>query len=165
MINLPGALIAEATKWIGVMEKGGPNKGPEVERFQKAVDGKAQGESWCMSFVQFCVMEVEKRSEVDSPLFRSEHCLTVWNKSPLYLRLPADPGSLVIWRHGDTASGHVGIVERIGKGGLLHTIEGNTGAGAGVVREGDGVYRRQRNPKGEGTMRVVGFLSPWAVLE
>jgi len=54
-------LVEEALKWVGTMEKGGDNKGPEVEEFQKAVDGKAQKEPWCMAYVQFCIKKVEEK--------------------------------------------------------------------------------------------------------
>lgn len=40
-------LLEEARRWVGVREKGGNNRGPEVEKFQKAVDGRASGEAWC----------------------------------------------------------------------------------------------------------------------
>lgn len=42
-------LIDEAKKWIGTTESGADNCGPEVELFQKAVDGKSQGEAWCFT--------------------------------------------------------------------------------------------------------------------
>ena len=45
--NLHLSLIEVATKYIGIKEATNHNDGPEVEMFQKAVDGKAQGESWC----------------------------------------------------------------------------------------------------------------------
>lgn len=157
-------LLAVAAKYVGVHEVGGPNKGPDVERFQKAVDGKAQGESWCMAFAQFCIIEVENRYSIKSPVYKSEHCLTVWNQTSSLMRLPKpEVGCLVIWRHGKTSAGHVGIVETLNSDGTLGTIEGNTGAGAGVVREGDGVYRRTRSVTGSGDMNVVGFLRVFKV--
>ena len=64
-----------------------------------------------------------------------------------------------------TTSGHVGIVIRLLpdsiNGSRVETIEGNTGNGAGVVREGDGVYRRVRSLAGSDTMKVKGFLRCW----
>ncbi len=157
-------LIQEARKWVGVREATGHNDGPDVERFQKAVDGKAQGESWCMAFVQFCLMQVEAKNAMRTNLFHAEHCMTVWNNSPKSMRdtLP-HPGFIVIWQHGTGSNGHTGIVtSESDSSGMFHTIEGNTGSGAGVIRDGDGVYERQRNLKGSGDMRVVGFLNPFA---
>jgi len=152
-------LLETFKKYIGVREVGGPNKGADVERFQKAVDGKAQGESWCMAFSQFCIKEVEDKLAVKSPVYKSEHCLTVWNQTSSLMRLKdPEPGCLIIWRHGKTASGHVGVVELVNGDGTVGTIEGNTGPGAGVVREGDGVYRRTRAVVGTADMPGVGFL-------
>lgn len=164
MSNLHDALIAEAEKWIGVRESGGANKGPEVEMFQKAVDGKAQGESWCMAFVQFCLMKVEANLGIRTNVYHSEHCLTVWNKTDNELhRMTPQPGYIVIWRNGKTTSGHTGIVSKINEDGkTIETIEGNTGDGQGVVREGDGVYRRKRNRQPLGEMQIVGYIDPFA---
>lgn len=157
-------LVKEAEKWLHVREKGGANKGPEVERFQKAVDDRAMGEAWCMSFVQFCVKEVGKRFGYADKLFDSEHCLTVWNKTDKACRVPLEqvqPGDIVIWRHGQTMSGHTGFVESVvrsnnGSIAAIKTIEGNTSDAS--FRDGDGVYRRQRGPVKNGSMVIVGFL-------
>lgn len=153
-------LVEIAKKYIGVKEFGGDNKGKQVEEFQKAVDGKAQGEAWCMAFVQFCIKAVEKEGQglIPSEIFRSEHCMTVWNKTPKELRLKEPQvGCLVIWQFANGASGHVGIVTEVTSTGI-NTIEGNTGNGAGIVREGDGVYARKRTKTGSSSMKVVGFL-------
>jgi hypothetical protein len=162
MSQLHESLVTEARKWVGVKEATGHNDGVEVEKFQKAVDGKAQGESWCMAFVQFCLQQVEAAEQVRTNVFSSEHCLTVWNKTPVEHRseTPA-AGYIVIWQHGDTTQGHTGIVTGVVNANTFSTIEGNTGSGAGVIRDGDGVYNRSRELTGAGTMKVVGFLNPF----
>lgn len=154
-------IVLEAKKWIGVKERGA-NSGPEVERFQRSVDGVAQGEPWCMAFVQYCISQVEWRDRVDSPVFKSEHCLTVWNRSPEVLRMkhPA-PGAIVIWQHGSSSRGHTGIVSRVIDTNWFETIEGNTSGRPGIDREGDGVFEKARTVGGAGDMRVVGFLRPF----
>lgn len=151
------ALIEEEKKWIGVKEKGGNNKGPEVEKFQKAVDNKASSEAWCMAFQMFCIKEVEAALGIKSQIFRSEHCLTVWQKSPKSMRIEKpEPGCVIIWQHGTSTSGHTGIFTGFDKNGNLLTIEGNTnGAGS---RDGDGVFSKTRNPVADGELKVVGFL-------
>lgn len=156
-------LVETALKYKGVHEKGGNNKGPEVEMFQKAVDGKASGEAWCMNFLQFCILLAEKQLSIKSKIFRSEHCMTVWNKSPESLRVEKPvPGCIVIWRHGSTTNGHTGIITEIVDNKYFMSIEGNTGPSDDVVvREGDGVYRKRRSFSGNGDMHIVGFLNPW----
>lgn len=166
-------LVEHARRWIGTKEKGGPNKGPEVEMFQRTVDGKAQGESWCAAFVWFCIDSVTKgytsvhgSDAFPSWLFRSEHVLTLWNNSTKAARDPVPAvGNLMVWQFWEqgkqTTKGHVGIVSEVMANGYVKTIEGNTGAGPGVVREGDGVYERVRKVAGNDTMKVKGFLDPW----
>lgn len=169
----PKLLAHEAGRWVGVTEHGGENQGELVSMFQRAVDGKAAGEPWCLAFVQFCIDQVDALGQVlgdgeKSRLYRTEHCLTMWRRSPPELRIDKpEPGCLVIWAHlkdgKRTGAGHVGIVEFTHEldAGIFHTVEGNTGGGPDVEREGDGVFRKQRNIEGTATMEIVGFLRPW----
>lgn len=163
-IDLTEELVKEAEKWIGVEEKGGNNKGPEVERFQKAVDGKAMAEAWCMAFVQFCLKEVCERFKVVAGPYASEHCLTVWNKSMASLRLKApEVGALVIWQMEGTTNGHTGIVKDVVNATTFKCIEGNTGPEVGTVnRDGDGVYVKTRTTSGAGKMLVKGYIQPFS---
>jgi lysozyme len=156
--NLTDKLLETARSYIGVREQGGNNRGPQVEEFQRAVDGKAVGEPWCMSFVQHCIKSTEAASKVDSKVFSSEHCLTTWNKSPGELKLSKpERGSLAIWQYGNSSNGHVGIVDQVNADGTFTTIEGNT-SGAVGDREGDGVFSKTHSTKNSGDRRLVGFL-------
>lgn len=164
------ALAIEAQRWVGVRESS-RNAGWAVESFQRAVDGKANQEAWCMAFVQFCVKHVDAIGQAmqlglhkPAVIFASEHCLTVWNKTPAAQR-QAKPqlGSVVIWQNHDIngvglLSGHTGIVIAVGGNGF-QTVEGNTGDSGG--REGDGVYLKTRSYSGHGMLRVKGFISAW----
>jgi hypothetical protein len=168
--------LHEARRWIGVREVGGDNHGQVVEMFQKAVDGKAQGEPWCLAFAQFCIHQAEETYAaiygglITLPLFSTEHCITLWNNSQARRIQDPIPGCLVIWQFWKdgkpTSSGHVGIVEDIipakfSDKETLRTIEGNTSDGQGVVREGNGVYSRLRSKSGSDSMKVLGFLKVW----
>lgn len=155
-------LIEIARRFVGVHEVGGDNKGPDVERFQRAVDGKAVGEPWCMAFVQFCVADVERRTGVKSNLFRSEHCLTVWNHSPVLMRRARpEPGLIVIWNRVGTGLGHTGIISAIKSPEVYASVEGNTSRGFGIEREGDGVFEKLRTFQGTGLFKPVGYLQPF----
>ncbi len=162
-------LVFESKRWVGIKEVGGPNKGQVVEMFQKAVDGKASGEPWCLAFVQFCIEMVDAEFDFVRQMKAmktickpTEHCLTLWNATTPQARkkLP-EAGLIVLWQHGDTTSGHAGIVTEVLEKGEFRTVEGNTGAGTGVIREGDGVFERIRSINGAGTMKVLGFVAPW----
>jgi len=171
MEKLKSRLLAhEASRWIGTKESGGDNKGQIVEMFQKATDGKAQGEAWCLSFAQFCIQQVDRlydemtlSSNSASPLIKTEHCLTLWNASKAFITTP-EVGCLVIWHHYKdgkaTASGHVGIVKEVHDLKII-TVEGNTGTGAGIVREGDQVALRERPRTDLGNMHLLGYLKVW----
>ena len=159
----PQERLVEVAGWyIGVREATGHNDGVNVEEFQKAVDGKASGESWCCCFVQFCVKAVCQDMGVSTTLFQSEHCLTMWGQSSNRVidGESVQPGYIVVWQHAGTTNGHTGIVTAV-DGEQIHTIEGNTGNGEEVNPDGDGVYSRVRNIHGSGSMRVVGFINPF----
>lgn len=165
-------LLMEAHRWLGVSERGGNNSGQIVEMFQSTI-GKAEKEAWCMSFAQTCMMWAENYFDAAFPLkadaeplliFKSEHCLTVWNKTPSFCRAKVPvPGSIVIWQHGNTSAGHTGIVVSVDqKAKTMITIEGNTAdQDDTIVREGDGVFKRRRSLLANGSMKVVGFLNAW----
>lgn len=172
--------LHEAERWKGVTEVGGDNKGELVSLFQKAVDGKAKGEAWCMAWVMFCALEVDSiyekclaeplmDSSIPMMLFKAEHCLTVWNRSPPEAKIfnPA-PGDIIIWQFYKnglaSASGHVGIVKKIIDADKLITIEGNTSSLVpGIDRDGNGIYEKIRRYKtnSKDTMQVKGFLRLW----
>lgn len=156
-------LVREAERFLGVHEVGGNNMGEAVERFQMAVDGKAQGEPWCAAFVQFCIKEVEAAHGPTVVVARSEHCMTIWNRtSGVHRYKSPKPGYLVIWNYEGTTNGHIGIVTKVIDELTIETIEGNTGPDSKTVeREGDGVYRKTRSTKTVGKMKLVGFIAPF----
>lgn len=161
----PHELLCQiVSKEVGVKESGGDNHGPRVEEYQKSVEGfKADGQSWCMAFVQWGISNVECLRNISSPILKHEHCMTVWNKSPESMRVPVDkvfPGCIIIWQHDGTSNGHTGVVVAVTDNNF-GTVEGNTSPGNGIDRNGDGVYARVRTKKGGGGMTVVGFLDPF----
>lgn len=164
------ALIAEAGKWLGVHESGGPNRGPEIEAFEKAIGFKPVGQAWCMVFVQFCIMQVDTAGGTPSWLHRSQGVLDVWNKSPMHARiqgLSVQPGDIMVWQHYDaegkqTAMGHCGIVTKVTAPGKFETIEANTSRSEKIDRDGDGIFVKVRDIGGSSMMRVKGFLRAWS---
>lgn len=155
--QIANLLIAEAEKWIEVRENGF-NKGVEVEMFQKAVDGKAQGEPWCMAFSQFVVKQVCTLLGVENPLpqVAGEHCMSVWSGTPgVYRNQEGGRGHMPIWNKKGTSSGHTGLSVDQGKF-YFNTIEGNTNKAGS--REGDGVYRKKRAMTSPGSLQLKGFI-------
>ena len=157
-------LVDLARFFIGIGEAGGANRGPMVEAFQKAVDGKAEGEPWCMGFVQYCIKETIRVHGGSTYMVPTESSLQAWEWSQPVMRIRGRPqvGDIAIWQHGGTRAGHTGIVTEVYDGGTMKTVEGNTSIGVGIDREGDGVYLRTRPwDDGVGNMKLVGFIRPF----
>lgn len=159
-------LATEAAKsCVGIREASGNNDGPMVELIQKTI-GRAENESWCMSFVQTCLAYADLKCGTKTPVFESEHCMTTWNNTPHEQRVKVSPlpGAIVIWRHGSSDSGHTGFVLGC-DADTMHCVEGNTtggiDAGGEIIRDGGGCYYTVRSRYGTGDMRVVGFLKPY----
>lgn len=160
-------LVEEAKRWIGIKEKGGDNSGEIVEMFQRAADQTAQKESWCMSFVMYCLQQSDRiavnvfAAKGRHNLWISEHCLTVWEKSPQSCRVQKpEIGAIAIWQMNNSRAGHAGIVVAVSETNF-QTVEGNTGPGAGIVREGDGVFVKTRNTTSSQNFKLLGFLLPY----
>jgi hypothetical protein len=163
------ALVDVAQSYVGVLEIGGDNLGPEVEAFQRSVGGKP-GDPWCMDFVQFCVQEVERKWGWLATIARSGSVLQTWQGTALYARKiknPPVPGMVAIWMVNGSHHGHSGIVVGVDAiSGTFETVEGNTGPGKNIDREGDGVYEKTRQlaalrVRAIGGMRLVGFIDPF----
>lgn len=169
-------LCFEAKRWIGVVEEGN-NAGQLIKIFQCACDGKASQEPWCMAFAQYCIKMTEETYAVlfpdeqhnKSTIFRSEHCLTTWNKSP-HLRIEKPiKGALCIWQKYEgtkpTKSGHTGIVVEVNDDGNISIVEGNTERtpDSSIEREDDGVYLKyyKLGQMNRGNLVCKGFLKAW----
>lgn len=127
----------EAVKYIGVMEQGGNNRGPAVEKLIAEGGGRA-GDSWCGWFMAAVYKKAGSKS-------------VVWQWGAVRLLYPLvgikrvktpERGDLVRFKFD-----HVGMfVDDHGQ--EIETIEGNTGA-TGAVSDsktgGDGVYRKVRS--------------------
>lgn len=152
-------MIYAAEACVGIREEGGNNRGPMVSLIQDTVDGPDHV-AWCMSFVQTCIAYAEVKTGVKSPVAVSEHCLTTWVNTPKSQRVKVYParGAIIIWQHGTSQAGHTGFFLE-GTTTKMSTVEGNTGDAN--MREGDGIYKRERSLKANGSMRVVGFLKPF----
>jgi hypothetical protein len=143
--------------------------------FQKIVDGKAQGEPWCMAFVQYCLFHVDLLCEnlvvdgkpvdkdEDNIIPLTEHCYTAWLQSPMLARMKyPEIGAIAIWKKRSSTAGHAGIVVGIKDEVEFFTVEGNTSdPDGGDQREGDGVYMKRRSMFGMGELELLGFLNPW----
>ncbi|MFN3597043.1 MAG: CHAP domain-containing protein [Rubricoccaceae bacterium] len=165
--------VGIAAGYVGTVEKGGANRGPEVEAFQRAV-GIPPGSAWCAAFVGFILDEAERQSGRRLvPAVRSGVATRYVGRESVrardVLRGASRPpvGSLVVWRRGATWRGHVGFVLRDDNASVRgpawylrcgRTIEGNTSSGsAGSQADGDGVWERVRCIQPGAYFRIVAF--------
>ncbi len=157
---------------VGIQETS-LNAGRLVESIQKTV-GRAEKEAWCLSTIMTAIAYVEERRNVKCPLPATEHCMTLFKWAMENDCLNDDPketdgvrpGDIMHWQYLDyspafqkyieSTRGHAGVV--IKAGDVFETIEGNTGPGKEVEREGDGVFKKLRTLEGSGKMRVIGFV-------
>lgn len=137
-----------ARREVGVRESGS-NGGVPAERYN---DGEAK--PWCAAFVRYCF------ESANLPLPGNRHRLPSVAYLEEQLELAGarierpEAGAIITFatRVGSDAGRgrHVGIVELVGVGGLIRTIEGNSG---------DRVARRAYTPKDP---RISGFFR-WPV--
>lgn len=182
-------LIYAAEACVGELEQGGDNHGTFVELCQKTVDDRANGESWCMGFVQSMIAYVETKLSIISPIASDENCLQVWELTPesqIVENIPKK-GAIIIWCHTDTSTkksinpqtakrkfkysgkGHTGFVIEYDFDSAVKTmttVEGNTNKLGSS--NGDGVFKKtNRNKikeKGKDSLEVVGFLIPFKII-
>lgn len=161
--GLPNALVLRAALvCVGIREEGN-NTGPMVRLFQDTI-GAPDPWAWCMSFAQTCIAYVEVTTGLESPIFPSEHVLTVWNKTPKTQRYASGfPGYLAMYQRIGTTQGHVAVTE-LHAASALDAVEGNTtfrAPGGPVVRDGGGVEKTRRYPHSDAAMPLLGFLKPF----
>jgi hypothetical protein len=145
---------------VGLTEEQGNNDGKWIQLIQETY-GTAVKEAWCMAAVQTAIAYAELYTGIISLIFPTEHCMTAWRNSHDSIKYKEPRvGFVIIWKHGNTDSGHTGSVEGV-EAKSYYSVEGNTGTGTGINRDGDGVYERSRRRGGEGSMKEIGFLDPF----
>ncbi len=159
------AVLDVARSQIGVREEGGANCGPQVEKYLSAVN-RPPGDSWCVAFALWCILEGAKRSNHKSPLPITAGVYYLWTHVPDAMRIPGaapleedlrrvKPGMIFCIDHG-SGKGHAGLVVNATVEGLA-TIEGNTSIAGS--RDGDGVYARTRR-FAEINLGYIDYFSP-----
>lgn len=148
-----------AESCVGIKEKG-HNKGVIVEAIQRTI-GKAEGEPYCLGFVQACLAYAELKTGARSPIAATEHCRTCWAETPKEQRVKISPlkYAIVLWGHEGTSSGHAGIVIEVQRNSAISTVEANTNASGS--REGDGIFYKKRDWIRNGDLIKLGFLRPF----
>ena len=128
--------LRAADALVGVMEQGGNNTGPMVNKIIKANGGDI-GEPWCGDFIAYCYRQAGSKAVTRS--WASVRALGGIG-GVKQVKTP-QAGDLVRFNFD-----HVGMYVKEA-GMFIETIEGNTGASGAVSDSktgGDGVYRKRR---------------------
>ena len=128
--------LRAADALVGVMEQGGNNTGPMVNKIIKANGGDI-GEPWCGDFIAYCYRQAGSKAVTRS--WASVRALS--GVTGLKRVKTPQAGDLVRFNFD-----HVGMYVKEA-GMFIETIEGNTGASGAVSDSktgGDGVYRKRR---------------------
>lgn len=158
--SLPAAAVRISAGYLQVRERTNHNDAPEIDRFL-AYMGLPKRLSWCAAYVVYCYGQAAVERRLPNPLPKYGRVAMLWQyaqANELRYRTidPEDvmagsvrpqPGDVVIWLYGTgpNPNGHTGLVRYPIARQTVATREGNTGPGRGIVREGNGVYDRERN--------------------
>lgn len=144
MSLLSNALIAEAKRYVGVVEQPkNSNRGTHIDYWVRETGlDPAGGHPWCAAFVH----QMGRQAlgyRWPAPRTASVMTLVAWaSAKPNVLALVPTPGDLfVLWNEKLNRFAHVGIVTGLDLSGWT-TIEGNTNDGGS--RDGYGVFARHR---------------------
>lgn len=132
--------VAEAL--VGVMEQGGNNTGPTVDKIIRA-NGGVIGEPWCGDFDAFCYRQ--GGSKLVDRAWASVNAIETGNRGDFKQITNPARGDVVTFSFS-----HTGLFDKWidRKRGIFRTIEGNTGpvgATSDSLTGGDGVYRKNRS--------------------
>lgn len=146
-----------ARQYVGITEVT-RNSSPDIDRMLRFVNLRP-GDPYCAAFVSYVI----HNAGVIFPTVRSglaSNFITVRSirASEVLIGIrDVPPGSIAIWRRGNTIFGHAGFVTswNLESGS---TIEANTSSGnTGSQSDGDGIYVRTRRIVPGAMFRIVSF--------
>jgi len=131
------SLVAVARTHSNVRETEGPNKGPEIRVFQHFT-GNTDGESWCCSFVCYCLHEAGSTT-----FAKSGACQDIYAQAKAKGLVIAKPevGCLFVYVTDADHAHHIGIITSVSP---LTGIAGNTSED-GKSSNGTGVFEHALN--------------------
>lgn len=129
------------------------NSGPDVNQYLASV-GLGPGFAWCAAFVHWCFDRSAERAGMANPVIKTAGVMDHWTKAGKAgitriagadaINNPAlvKAGHIFVINFGG-GLGHTGLVIAADNG-IIHTIEGNAKPVGGLIRDGYGVFQRDR---------------------
>jgi hypothetical protein len=123
--NAGRAALAAAQAEVGQGEQPpGSNDSPRIAQYRNATAGSGVG-PWCASFVSWAARQAGAPIGDSGQGFGRVDDVWSWAERtgkamPADSGQPPQPGDLIVWDE------HIGIVESVGPGGTVNTIEGNS---------------------------------------
>ena len=117
-------IVAIASREVGQAESPpGSNNSPRIAQYRSATAGSPGPGPWCAYFASWAAKEAGAPVGPGGSGFGSVDALYSWAQSAgkaLPKNATPQPGDLIVWDE------HIGIVESVGPGGTVNTIEGNS---------------------------------------
>ena len=152
-------------RWDDVATQGTDPRGAEL-RAALVATGWQPGWPYCAALVEAC-WRAGYRGRPELPVICQSITPSAMGTFENFERLGRitkrpEPGAIMLMQHGNSWQGHAGIVRAL-EGNTLVTYEGNTSPGAGLSREGDGVYlkRKPLDFTKKSGLWLRGFVNPF----
>src|SRR5215218_5820275 len=117
-------MVAIAAREVGVAESPpGSNNSPRIAQYRSATAGSPGPGPWCAYFTSWVAHEAGVPVGPNGSGFGSVDALYSWAQQAgkaLPRGATPQPGDLIVWDE------HIGLVESVGPGGVVNTIEGNS---------------------------------------
>jgi hypothetical protein len=170
-MNKTSQFIVSAAEWYNGRTEKPNNGGFHDGAFEKelASVGWNKGYAWCAFFTKLIYTKAYKGNAQLANVVKSKFnggALATFNnvKADKNFKTSEKPviGAIAVWQHGNTSSGHVGIVKSFDlKTNTMYCIEGNTNASGS--REGDRVAIKARTitrARSATGLNLKGFILP-----
>lgn len=135
---------------VGVMEKTGNNDGKSVEMYLRSV-GLKKGFAWCAAFVRWSYDSSGVKTNINGMALSAVNKANYVYKNGKFIKEPQQGDAVTFYYTNLGRIGHTGFYHERINDKIYMSVEGNTGnTGAnndGIVREGDGVYKKYRSFK------------------